>query len=123
MSLPLLVRAARSGFEDVDERHEQIARTLGAGEWRICWTISLPLARRGVLGGTLLAFARALGEFGATIIVAGNILGQTTTISVAVYQRVQLGEDSQAWALAGGSRCLAFLAVLGSEFLLKRSQP
>jgi molybdate transport system permease protein len=81
------------------------------------------LARRGVLGGTLLAFARALGEFGATIMVAGNILGQTTTISVAVYQRVQLGEDNQAWALAAVSASLAFLAVLGSELLMKRNRP
>jgi len=121
MSLPLLVRAARSGFEEVDERLEQIARTLGASEWRIFWTITLPLARRGVLGGTLLAFARALGEFGATIMVAGNILGQTTTISVAVYQRVQLGEDSQAWALAAVSASLAFVAVFGSELLMKRN--
>lgn len=120
MSLPLLVRAARTGFELVDGALEQIARTLGAGEWRIFFTITLPLAKRGVLGGTLLAFARALGEFGATIMVAGNIPGQTTTLSVAVYQHVQLGEDSQAWLLAGVSAALAFAAVLGSEFLVRR---
>jgi molybdate transport system permease protein len=123
MALPLLVRASRTAFEEVDQRLEQIARTLGASEWRIFFTISLPLARRGVLGGTLLAFARALGEFGATIMVAGNILGQTTTLSVAVYQRVQLGEDTQAWILAAVSASLAFLAVLISEFLLKRGKP
>jgi molybdate transport system permease protein len=122
MALPLLVRASRTAFEEVDQRLEQIARTLGASEWRIFFTISLPLARRGVLGGTLLAFARALGEFGATIMVAGNILGQTTTLSVAVYQRVQLGEDTQAWILAAVSASLAFLAVLISEFLLKRGK-
>lgn len=122
MALPLLVRASRTAFEEVDQRLEQIARTLGASEWRIFFTISLPLARRGVLGGTLLAFARALGEFGATIMVAGNILGQTTTLSVAVYQHVQLGEDAQAWTLAAVSASLAFLAVLTSEFLLKRSK-
>ncbi|HSU55021.1 MAG TPA: molybdate ABC transporter permease subunit [Candidatus Dormibacteraeota bacterium] len=123
MALPLLVRASRTAFEEVDERLEQVARTLGASEWRIFFTVSLPLARRGVLGGTLLAFARALGEFGATIMVAGNILGQTTTISVAVYQRVQLGEDTQAWMLAAVSASLAFLAVLVSELLLKRRKP
>lgn len=122
MALPLLVRASRTAFEEVDQRLEQIARTLGASEWRIFFTISLPLARRGVLGGTLLAFARALGEFGATIMVAGNILGQTTTLSVAVYQRVQLGEDTKAWILAAVSASLAFLAVLISEFLLKRGK-
>jgi molybdate transport system permease protein len=80
MSLPLFVRAARVAFEEVNPRFEQMARTLGAGEWRVFFTITLPLARRGVLGGTLLAFARALGEFGATIMVAGNIPGQTTTL-------------------------------------------
>jgi len=120
MSLPLLVRAARTAFEDVNPAFEQIARTLGASEWRIFFTITLPLAKRGVLGGMLLAFARALGEFGATIMVAGNILGQTTTISVAVYQHVQLGEDAHAWALAGVSVCLAFMAVLLGEILLLR---
>jgi molybdate transport system permease protein len=117
MSLPLLVRAARTAFEEVDQAFEQIARTLGAGEWRIFFTITLPLARRGVLGGTLLAFARALGEFGATIMVAGNILGRTRTLSLAVYQYVQNDEDAHAWALAGVSAGLAFLAVLASEYL------
>jgi molybdate transport system permease protein len=122
MSLPLLVRAARSAFEEVDRSFEQIARTLGASEWRVFFTITLPLARRGVLGGTLLAFARALGEFGATITVAGNIPGQTTTLSLAVYQYVQLGEDAHAWTLAGVSALLAFMAVLGSEYLFRRSR-
>ncbi len=122
MSLPLLVRAAKIAFQEVDQAFEQIARTLGAGEWRIFFTITLPLARRGVLGGTLLAFARALGEFGATIMVAGSIPYRTTTLSVAVYQHVQLNEDAQAWWLAGVSACLAFLAVLGSEYLARSHQ-
>lgn len=122
MSLPLLVLAARTAFEEVDPAFEQIARTLGAGEWRIFFTVTLPLARRGVLAGTLLAFARALGEFGATIMVAGNIPGQTTTLSVAVYQSVQLGEDGHAWLLAGVSVALALLAVLASEHLLRRGK-
>src|SRR5208282_5008066 len=77
MSLPLFVRAARTAIEEVNRALEQIARTLGAGEWRVFFTITLPLARRGVLSGALLAFARALGEFGATIMVAGNIPGRT----------------------------------------------
>jgi molybdate transport system permease protein len=122
MSLPLLVRSARAAFEGVDQAYEQIARTLGAGEWRVFCTVTLPLARRGVLGGTLLAFARALGEFGATIMVAGNIPGRTTTLSVAVYQYVQLGQDTRAWLLAGISASLAFLAVLGSEYLLRKAR-
>ena len=122
MSLPLFVRAARTAFEEVNPLLEQLARTLGAGEWRVFLTITLPLARRGVLAGTLLAFARALGEFGATIVVAGNIPGQTTTLPVAIYQTVQLGEDSRAWTLAGVSAALAFLAVLGGEYLMRRSK-
>jgi molybdate transport system permease protein len=119
MSLPLFVWAARSAFEEVNPRLEQIARTLGAGEWRVFFTITLPLARRGIVGGMLLAFARALGEFGATIMVAGNIPGQTTTLSVAIYQYVQLGQDGHAWALAAVSATLAFVAVLGSQYFAR----
>lgn len=119
MSLPLLVLAARVAFEEVNPAFEQLARTLGAGEWRLFCTITLPLARRGVLGGMLLAFARALGEFGATIMVAGNIPGQTTTLSVAIYQYVQLGQDEHALALAAVSVALAFVALLASGYLVR----
>ena len=101
-------------------KFEQLARTLGAGEWRVFFTITLPLARRGVLAGTLLAFARALGEFGATIMVAGNIPGRTTTLPVAIYQSVQNGEDAHAWTLACVSAVIAFAAVFVSEILLRR---
>ena len=118
MSLPLFVRAVRTGFEEINPIFEEMARTLGAGEWRVFFTITLPLARRGVLAGTMLALARALGEFGATIMVAGNIPGETTTLSVAIYQYVQLGQDSRAWILAGVSALLAFAAVWASELLL-----
>lgn len=120
MSLPLFVRAARTAFEEVDVKFEQLARTLGAGEWRVFFTITLPLAKRGVLAGTLLAFARALGEFGATIMVAGNIPGRTTTLPVAIYAAVQNGEDTHAWTLAGVSVVIAFAAVFVSENLLRR---
>jgi molybdate transport system permease protein len=120
MSLPLLVRAARTAFEEVDPHFEEMSRTLGAGEWRVFFTVTLPLARRGVMAGVLLALARALGEFGATIMVAGNIPGQTTTLSVAIYQYVQLGQDSHAWALAAVSGALAFATVLASEHLLRQ---
>jgi molybdate transport system permease protein len=120
MSLPLFVRAARTAFEEVDVKFEQLARTLGAGEWRVFFTITLPLAKRGVLAGTLLAFARALGEFGATIMVAGNIPGRTTTLPVAIYAAVQNGEDAHAWTLAGVSAAIAFAAVFVSEKLLRR---
>ena len=123
MSLPLLVRAARTAIEEVNPLFEQLARTLGANEWRVFFTITLPLARRGVLAGTLLAFARALGEFGATIMVAGNIPGQTTTLSVAIYSHVQQGEDNHTWMLAGVAALLAFMAVGASEVLLRRRRP
>jgi len=120
MSLPLFVRAARTAFEEVDVKFEQLARTLGAGEWRVFFTITLPLAKRGVLAGTLLAFARALGEFGATIMVAGNIPGRTTTLPVAIYQAVENGEDAHAWTLASVSAVIAFAAVFVSERLQRQ---
>ena len=122
MSFPLLVRTVRSAIEEVNPSLEQIARTLGAGEWRVFFTITLPLAKRGLLAGILLAFARALGEFGATIMVAGNIPGVTTTLSTDIYQLVQLGEDSHAWTLAGISLALAFAALWISERLQARSK-
>ena len=123
MSLPMLVRAARAAMEGVNPLLEQQARTLGAGELRVFFTITLPLARRGVLAGTLLAFARALGEFGATIMIAGNIPGKTTTLSVAIYNLVQLGEDNHAWMFAGVSVLLAFVSVAVSERLLRPRKP
>ncbi len=120
MSFPLLVRSARIAFEAVNPRLEQVAGTLGAGPLRVFFTVSLPLALRGILGGSLLAFARALGEFGATIMVAGNIPGQTTTLSLAIYQSVQLGDDTQAFRLLGVSVLIAFAAVWLGEWLIRR---
>lgn len=117
MSFPLLVLFARAAIEDVNPSLEQIARTLGAGEWRVLFTVTLPLARRGILAGVLLAFARALGEFGATIMVAGNIPGRTTTLPVAIYSSVLNGDDTHAWTLAGISTVIAFLALwIGQRF-------
>jgi molybdate transport system permease protein len=120
MSFPLLVRSTRIAFEAVNPRLEQIARTLGAGQVRVFCTITLPLARHGIIGGMLLAFARALGEFGATFIVAGYIPGKTATLSLAIYQSFQLGEDRQAYRLLALSVVLAFAAVWGSEWLAHR---
>jgi molybdate transport system permease protein len=85
MSLPLMVLTIRAGFEHIDHRYEAMAATLGAGPMRVFWTITLPLARQSVLAGALLGFARALGEFGATIVVAGGIPGQTQTLAVAIF--------------------------------------
>lgn len=122
MSFPLLVRAARVGFQEVNRRYEQMARTLGAGEWRVFATISLPLAARGIFGGILLAFARAVGEFGATILVAGNIPGETTTLSLRIYEAVQLGHDATAWRLLVVCVLIAFTAVFIGEWLLRKRE-
>jgi molybdate transport system permease protein len=123
MALPLLVRAARVAFEEVPTRLEDVARTLGAGPWRVFFAISLPLARRGLLAGTVLAFARALGEFGATVMVAGMIPGETITLALGIYHEVQLGHDATAFLLLGLSVVLAFGAVTLSEWLLRRKTP
>jgi len=120
MSFPLLVRSTRVAFEEVNPRLEEIARTLGAGGVRVFRTITLPLAMRGIVGGMILSFARALGEFGATIMVAGNIPGKTSTLSLAIFQSVQIGEDTNAFRLLGISVGLAFLAVWTSEVLMRR---
>ncbi len=95
-SFPLLVQAARAGFEGVDPRLEDMARTLGRSEVSIFWSVTLPLAWRGILAGTVLAFARALGEFGVTLMVAGNIPGRTQTMAIAVYDLVQAGRQAEA---------------------------
>lgn len=121
MSFPLLVRAARVAFESVNPRFEQIARTLGAGEGRVFFTITLPLALRGIASGLLLAFARAIGEFGATILVAGNIPGRTNTLSLSIYSLVQLGEDERAFRLLLIAVVIAFLAVWITEAFLRRA--
>jgi molybdate transport system permease protein len=122
MSFPLLVRSARVAFEEVNPRLEQIARTLGAGELRVFFTITAPLALRGILGGMILSFARALGEFGATIMGAGNIPGQTSTVSLSIFQSVQLGQDAHAFRMLGISVVLAFIAVWISEWLMRKRQ-
>lgn len=122
MSLPLFVWVARSAIEEVNPALEQMAHTLGAGRWRVFFTVTLPLAKRGLVAGMLLAFARALGEFGATITVAGNIPGRTTTLAVSIFDQIQLGHDVHAWKLAGFSLALAFIALgLSGFFRHKRA--
>jgi len=118
MSFPLLVRSVRVAFEEINPRLEQIARTLGAGEMRVFFTITLPLAARGIVAGTLLAFARALGEFGATVMLAGNIPGKTATLSLAIYNLVQLGDDDTALRLLAYLIAIAFTAVWLGERVL-----
>jgi molybdate transport system permease protein len=121
MGLPLLVRTARAGFEQVTRRYEQIAETLGAGPWRVFRTITLPLASRNILAGALLGFSRALGEFGATIVVAGSIPGRTRTLSVGIYTYTETGQDRQAAILLAVSIAIAFAAVLASNRLARES--
>jgi molybdate transport system permease protein len=123
MSFPLLVRTARLGFEAVNPRLEQIAQTLGASFWRVMFTVTIPLAARGILAGFLLSFARAIGEFGATILVAGNIPGKTTTLSLAIYSLVQLGKDQDAYILVLVAAFLAFGAIFLSEALVRTKTP
>lgn len=116
MGLPLLVRAARAGFEQVDRRCEAIAATLGARPWRVFWTVSLPLARRGLLAGTVLGFSRAIGEFGATIMLAGALPG-ARTLSVAIYRNAELGRDEAAMTLIAAAVAIGFAAVYVSNRL------
>jgi molybdate transport system permease protein len=96
VSMPLLVRAAQAAFESIDPKLEDAARTLGRSELNLFLTVTVPLAWRGVLAGTVLAFARALGEFGATLMVAGNIPGRTQTLPIAIYDAVQAGNMGMA---------------------------
>lgn len=119
MSFPLLVRSVRTSFAEVNPRLEQIAATLGASPLKIFFLVTVPLAYKGIVAGALLAFSRALGEFGATILLAGNIPGRTQTLSLAIYSYVQLGKDSEAYFLLGITVALAFLFVWSSEWLIR----
>lgn len=119
MSFPLLVRSVRTSFAEVNPRLEQIAATLGASPLKIFFVITIPLASKGIVAGALLAFSRALGEFGATILLAGNIPGKTQTLSLAIYNFVQLGKDPEAYTLLAITVALAFLFVWCSEWLVR----
>ncbi len=98
-SIPLLVRAARAAFDSVDHTLENAARSLGASEWRVFWRVSVPLARRSIIAATIFAFARSLGDFGVTIMIAGNMPGRTQTMSVAIYDAYQSGDTQLANSL------------------------
>lgn len=99
-SIALLIKSAQAGFETVDRRLEQAARTLGRSEWRVFWEVTLPLAWRSILAGAVLAFCRAMGEFGITLMLAGSIPGKTQTLPLAIYDHVQANEMGEANALA-----------------------
>jgi molybdate transport system permease protein len=122
MSFPLLVRSARSGFETVDPRLVGIARSLGCTPSQAFVRVTLPLARHGIGAGVVLAFSRALGEFGATILVAGNIPGRTQTLALAIFQHVQAGREARALQLAGWTVVLAFAALWTAEWISQRQE-
>ena len=112
MALPLLVRTARAAIESVDREFEKAAFTLGRSEWRTALEVTLPLARNGIVAGLVLAFARALGEFGATLMLAGNIPGKTTTVPLAIYTAVQTGEMNEAILLVLALTALSCLVLV-----------
>jgi molybdate transport system permease protein len=106
MAFTIMYMTAKGAFEQVEPNIEAAARTLGAGEWRVFWTVTLPLAKAGVIAATVLAFARSLGEFGATLMLAGNIAGKTQTIPIAIYFAIQAGDMDKAMVL-----CIIVLAI------------
>ena len=120
MSFPFIVRTARVAFEEVNPRLEQVARTLGSSPWNVFRRITMPLATRGIIAGCALAFGRAMGEFGATVLVAGNIPGKTATVSVSIFYLIQLGQDALAFRFVLLSLIPCFLSLWISEFILRR---
>lgn len=123
ISFPLVARSTRAGIEQVDQRFEGIAATLGAGSMRILTTVTLPLASRGIVAGAILGFSRALGEFGATIMVAGAIPGRTRTLAVGIYSLVEAGQEDAAWGLVAVSVFLALAAVFISNRIVDSGRP
>lgn len=120
VAFPLAARTARVAFEGVDPRLDAMGRSLGLGPLAVFRRITLPLARRGLLAALLLGFSRALGEFGATVIVAGNIPGRTQTLALAIFTDIQLGDTTHALRLVGLGVLLAFVTVFAVERLLRR---
>ncbi|MCC4605224.1 molybdate ABC transporter permease subunit [Xanthomonas campestris] len=124
MGFPLMVRAIRLSIEATDRRLEAAAATLGAGPWRVFFSITLPLAWPGLMAGVVLAFAKALGEFGATITFVSNIPGETQTLSSAIYGLMQVpGMESGVWRLAAVALAISLVALLLSEWLVRRQHP
>ncbi|MCL4133250.1 UNVERIFIED_CONTAM: hypothetical protein GTU68_000528 [Idotea baltica] len=122
MSLPLVARTARVAFEGVDPRLESMGESLGWSRLQVLARVTWPLARRGLAAGAILGFSRALGEFGATVIVAGNIPGETQTLALAIFQDIQLGRDDRALQLLGLSVLLAFACVWSVEYLVRKGE-
>ena len=116
MSFPLMYMTSRGAFEQVESNIEDAARTLGASEWRVFWSVTFPLAWPGVAAATVLALARCLGEFGATLMLAGNIPGKTATIPVAIYFAIQAGDNNQALILVGIVLIISFAAIAAMAY-------
>jgi molybdate transport system permease protein len=123
VAFPLMYQSAKAAFQAVDPRLEDAARTLGAGEWRVFLRVTLPLAWPGLVAGTVLSFARALGEFGATAMVAGNIPGQTTTVPLAIYFLADSGDLRTAGWYALGISLLSVVLVVGLNVWTRRRTP
>ena len=115
VAFPLLLSSARAAFEAVDPQLEKAARVLGLNEWAVLFRVTMPMAWPGIMAGALLVFARSLGEFGATLMVAGSIPGRTQTLSVAVYEAVQAGDDATANKLIAiiSATCIVMLLAAG----------
>jgi len=120
MATPLVVRTARVTFEGVDPRLEVMARTLGHGRVRTFFSYTLPLASRGLLAAIILGFTRAVGEFGATVTIAGNIPGRTQTLSTAIYSAQQVGRDTEAYFLLAVALFVGFAAIMATEYLSRK---
>ena len=121
VAFPLILRSARTAFEAVDPQLEQAARVLGLAEWAVFFRVTLPMAWPGILAGVLLVFARSLGEFGATLMVAGSIPGRTQTLSVAVYEAVQAGQDDTANFLVAITSIVCVAVLLSAGRLAPRA--
>ncbi|MBZ5593343.1 MAG: molybdate ABC transporter permease subunit [Acidobacteriia bacterium] len=119
-AIPLLVKSARAAFETVDRSYEKAARNLGASDWRVFWRVTLPLSRRAVIAATVLAFARALGDFGATLMIAGDIPGKTQTAAIAIYDAVEGGDTLVARVLVLVLSAVAIAIVYAANRLQQR---
>ena len=119
VAFPLVYKASRAAFEGIEHQYEQAARVLGQTEWEVFVRVTLPLAWRGILAGGMLAFARAMGEFGATLMVAGSLPGKTQTLSIAVYEAVQAGKDDVANFLVIVTSVVCITILVASGRLLR----
>jgi molybdate transport system permease protein len=122
VAFPLVFKAARTAFEAVEPDLEKAGRSIGYSEWRVLLRVTFPLAWRGIAAGAMLAFARATGEFGATLMVAGNIPGRTQTLSIAIYEAVQAGDDPLANLLVVVASVTCIVLLVGAASVVRRGQ-